>query len=259
MNLLKLTLFIVMLLFFNISRADICVNTSSNYKMFGTVLRAGALVQGQKLAFQDNKFFNYRFFSAGSPIELENQIQAMSSDSCSIILGLFTSRDCLIAGPLLVKNKIIGVSPSCSDDKEISFSPYLYTAVPQLNEFSIKIGDYLNKRNDLGLTFVIYQPTDIYSITGFNEFKKIFTKPIVEIPVTSDGQFDIKKLSYKKGKQATIIFFTYPLPSAQILTKLFDNGLISKNVRIVGSASWVFDTSVFKPIKSIFQKAQGTE
>jgi hypothetical protein len=49
-------LFMSMLLFSQIARADICVNTSSNYKMFGTALRAGVLVEGQKLAFQDNHF-----------------------------------------------------------------------------------------------------------------------------------------------------------------------------------------------------------
>jgi len=187
MNLLKTSFLVSSLLLSQSILANICVNTSSNYKMFGSVLRAGALVRGHEIAFRDSNFSDYQFFSAESDAELAKQIQNMTSGSCSIVLGLFTSRECLIAGPFFKNNKLIGISSSCGHNNIQQFSPYLYTAIPPISEFSNKTADYMNSINNSGRVIGIYQPTDVYSQTGFNYFKKKYTKPVIEVPVESDG------------------------------------------------------------------------
>jgi hypothetical protein len=255
MKLLKVSLLASLWFFSQQSFANICVNTSSNYKMFGSVLRAGALVSGHELAFQTDNFNDYQFFSANSDAELAKQIGQMVTGSCSILLGLFTSRDCLIAGPILKKNKTVGISSSCGHDDINQFSPYLYTIIPSLSEFIDVTAKYLNKTKNLGRVIVIYQPTDVYSAAGFHEFQIKFNKKIIEVPVGSDGQLDLSKFSIA-GEQVTIVFFCYPLPSAQILVELSNHNLITKHTKIIGASSWTFDVSVFRPIKAILESSQ---
>lgn len=248
-------LFISLILLSQKSFALICVNNSSNYKMFASVLRSGALARGHELAFQDSGFSEHREFSSETDADLAKQIENMSSGTCSVVLGLFTSRECLIAGPIFMKNKLIGISSSCGHNKIEEFSPYLYTIIPPISEFIAKIAVYLNQKIDAGNIIAIYQPTDVYSETEFYNFKKQFTKQIIEIPVGSDGQFDINKFSKLRGKKSTIVFFTYTLPSAKILMDLSEHQLINKNTNIIGSSCWTFDVSVFRPIRSILEKA----
>ncbi len=236
--------------------SQICVNTSSNYKMFGSVLRFGVLNRGHELAFQDGNFSDHQQYSAETDAELARQIENMSSGKCSIVLGLFTSRECLIAGPIFKKNKLIGISSSCGHDNITQFSPYLYTIIPPVSKFSEMVSNYLNNKRDTGKIFIFYQPTDVYSQTGLNTFKTKFTKPIIEIPVESDGQFDINKFSIYKNDNVTIVFFTYPLPSVKILVELSDNQLLTKKTIVIGASSWTFDVSVFRPIRPVLEKAQ---
>lgn len=232
MNLLKQSLLLSIVLISQQSMAQICVNNSSNYKMFGSVLRAGALARGHELAFQKSNFSAHQQFSSETDADLAKQIQNMSSGSCSIILGFFTSRECLIAGPILKKNKLIGISSSCGHDNIRQFSPYLYTIIPPISAFSDKISTYLNENHNSGKIFVIYQPTDVYSKTASTAFKKRVSKPIIEIPVASDGNFDINKFSNNISEKFTIVFFTYPLPSAKILMQLSDHQIITKKTTI---------------------------
>lgn len=223
--------------------------------MFGSTLRAGALARGHELAFQENNFLENEQFSSETDAELAKQIQNMSSGSCSIILGLFTSRECLIAGPIFKKNKLIGISSSCGNDNIKQFSPYLYTIIPPVSVFSEKISTWLNENHNSGKIFVIYQPTDVYSVTASAAFKKKFTKPIVEIPVASDGRFDMSQFSNTIDEQSTIVFLTYPLPSVKILMQLSEKEIITKKTTILGASCWTFDVTVFRPLRSVLEKA----
>ncbi|MCA0402711.1 MAG: ABC transporter substrate-binding protein [Proteobacteria bacterium] len=256
MNSLKKSLLLSLLLLINQKGfSQICINNSSNYKMFGSVLRAGALARGHELAFQKSNFSKHQQFSSETDVELAKQIENMSSGSCSIILGFFTSRECLIAGPILKKNKLIGVSSSCGHNNIRKFSPFLYTIIPPINVFSDKISTYLNENNNLEKIFVIYQPTDVYSETASSSFRKKIKKPIITIPIASDGSFDIKKFPNNINENFTIVFFTYPLPSAKILMQLSEHKIISKRTTILGASCWTFDVTVFRPLRSILEKA----
>lgn len=254
----KAAVFILFLLLcFNQALATICIVSNPNREMVKTVMDYDALVRGSELAFQDTQFSDYRFFSANTNVEFLQQIQqTTTSDSCSIILGLLTSRECLIAGPVLVKNKTIGISFICGHDEVNNFYPYLYTATPSIDRASQVVVNYLEQQSPFNnKIFAIYQPTDTYSEAEFSQFKSKFKAPIIEVPVDSEGQLDINLLSYKPGEKVTLVFFIYPLPSVKVLETLDDHKMITKDVRIIGASSWSDDDSLLIPIKLILEKA----
>jgi len=255
MNLLKNTFILSILFVFQNAFGYICVNATSNYKMFGSVLRSEVLKNPFIMAFQGEHFKNYKIFYADNDTQLVDQIQNMTKGQCSVVLGLFTSQDCLVSGPILKKNKTIGLSSSCSDNHIDNFFPYIYTAVPKLSNFSKTVAKYLNKKNHDAI-YAFYQPSDVYSDSGFNAFKKYVKKPVTSIPVSSSGSFDLKLLHMNTKSESTIVFFTYPLPSAQILVNLDYKHTITNKINIIGASSWIFDVSVFRPIKSILMKAK---
>lgn len=209
------------------------------------------------MAFEDENFKDYRiyFSSDNDNAEFAAQVQSMTWEGCSVVLGLFTSKDCLIAGPILKENKTIGLSPSCAVDKIKQFMPYLYSATPDLDNFSKKVAERIDDDVQEGVVFAFYQPSDIYSTSGYKAFKKNVNKKIIEVPVNSSGEFDSKLLSVVANNKSSMVFFTNPLPSAQILVNLDRHKLITKNVKIIGATSWVFDISVFKPVESVLLKA----
>lgn len=232
--------------------ADICVNTSINPEF-----NIDVSSRGSELAFQDDHFSNYRLFSADSNAEFFTQIKEMArGSSCSVILGLVTSRACLIAGPILRKYKTISISPICGHDSVGNFYPYLYTATFPISKEAEVIIDYLNKRKKPGKIFAIYQATDIYSMAEFSQFKKRCSKIITEIPLSSDGQFDVSKFQPIKGEENTLIFFTSPLPSVKALVVLSDHQLITKDLKIIGSSSWNDQVSLLKHVKPILRRAK---
>ena len=234
--------------------ASICVNSTSNYKMFGSVLRANVLQNPFIMAFEDEKFSDYQIFNAENNAQLASQIQEMTTNHCDVILGLYTSRDCLVSGPILEKNHTVAISSSCSDNHISDFFPYIYTAVPKLSDYSSDVANYLNEDSDTGTIYAFFQPFDVYSNSGFSAFQKAIKKTIIQIPVSTTGEFDISKIDIN-DKKSTIIFFTYPLPSTQILVTLDADKRITKNISLIGASSWMFDLSVFRPIKSILEKA----
>ena len=239
------------------SYALICVNTTSNYKMFGSVLRAKVLERPFVMAFKDAGFKSYKIYyaKANNDAQLVSQIQTMTTNKCSIILGIFTSQDCLVSGPVLAHNHTIGVSSSCSDNKIQRFYPYIHTSVPHLSTFSKVVANYVNKHKN-GKIYAFYQPADPYSQSGYQAFKQYAKRHFVSIPVGLYGNINLPQITAKPGRQNFFIFFTYPLPSAQILVQLETHGLINKSTNIIGASSWIFDESVFRPIVSIFTKAK---
>lgn len=254
MSLLKKIAYFSLCFVLKNSYGYICVNSTSNYKMFGSVLRSNVLKNPFLMAFHDEKFVDYKIFHAEDDAELIDQIQLMAKSECSVVLGLFTSQDCLVSGSILKKNKTIGLSSSCSDNHIQKYYPYIYTAVPRLSDFSRSAADYINGHN-ADEVYVFYQPSDVYSNYAVEAFYHYLKKKVISIPVSSSGVFDVKKLSPIIKKNTTMIFFTYPLPSAQILVEIDSHNQINSNVNVIGASSWIFDVSVFRPIERTLAKA----
>lgn len=248
----KVLLLINILLLSEPCIASICAN-----KSILPDLNADIIIRGCELAFQENHFFDYKFFSANNNTEFIEKVQKITADtSCPIVLGLVSSTRCLIAGPVLVKNKTFGFSATCAHDDIGKFYPYFYTATPPLSKAIDPIIKYLNLIYDRGKIFVIYQPTSIYSKTGFDQFKRKFHQPTIDVPVDRDGQFDVNKFFFRKGDKVTFLFFTYPLPSIKVLVRLSKEQLITKDTRIISNSSWTNEAALLSSVKPILQKAQ---
>ena len=117
------------------------------------------------------------------------------------------------------------------------------------------IAEYAANMSEVDKIYIFYQPTDVYSRAGVDAFNNKFNMPVIKVPVNSRGDFDVKILDKLKTEHSLIIFFTYPLPSAQIIVKLDAHHLITNRVHVIGSSSWMFDVSVFRPIKKILRNA----
>jgi len=233
----------------------ICVNSTTNYKMFGSVRWSDYLSTSFIMAFRDENFTNFVIKSATSEFQLSQQVSKTTKDQCPVMLGLFTSQDCLITGNKLKKNEIIALSPSCSNENIKRFFPYIYSMTPDQSSYSKAVADYLNRKNAEVKIYAFYQPSDIYSRDGYKYIKHFVNKEIISVEVKTNGSFDLKKFDNLKDKEAYLVFFTYPLPSVQVISKLDANHLVNKNNVIIGASSWMYQLSVFYSIKSILAKA----
>lgn len=251
----KPALLVCVALFSSSGLGSICINTTMDHDMFGFDIRADGVMRNYDMVFRDSHFSDYRFFSADKSAELATQIQTAAHSSCSVILGLFTSRECLIAGDILKKNKIVGISPVCGHDDIGKFYPYLFTGSHAISVGAETAVNYITGLQNTGKIFAIHQPANLYSDAEFTQFMQKFSKPVIEVLVDSDGKFDITKFSYSKDEPVTLVFFTYPLPAVKILIELSNKKLINKNVHLVGASSWNDDITLFTPIKSILEGA----
>lgn len=248
----NLSLIIILsLIISNEGLGSICVSNGIHPE-----LNADSFFLGPELAFKDSRFKDYRLFLAITSTKFSEQLQQMTSDSCSVVLGLITSKECLIAGPILQKKKIIGVSPCCGHDSIGKYYPYLYAGGPPLSKEASAIVEYLKKVSDIGKIFVIYKPADVYSEEVFTQFKNKFHSPFVEVRISTDGEANLKDFSYQPQEKIFLLFFTYPLASIKVLVNLAAHQKITKNTTILGGSSWGDEVILFKPIKSVLGKAK---
>lgn len=256
MNLLRFFFIVALSLVSPICFGLICVNASANYEMFGSALTNKTLAYSARRAFADRKFTAYKIYSAKSDVQLARIISQMAVSKCNVILGLITSRDCLTAGPILKKDKIIGLSPACADQSITDFSPFVYTASPVLSKYIKKLVEYLNQKSNIGKIYVVYKPDSLFSIAALQSFRTLMDKKFLLIPVSAEGVFDPRLLKSLKNSSGTIVFLIYSLLSAQVLVNLSSHHLIGKRTNIIGSPSWAYDVGVFRLIKPILAKAR---
>lgn len=231
--------------------ASICVATSTNFK-----IGPDDSFLGHKMAFADEEFTDVRYYTSNKNEDYIKQIQAMTSGPCSIIIGIVSSRECLIAGPLLKKNKVIGMSASCGHDTIDKYYPYLYSTDRRLSECIDAVTNHINASHEVENIFVFEQATDIFTETEFVQLKHKIIKPFVTIPIGKDAYFDLTKFDDIKGKPITLVFFTYPIQTIKILIELANHDLITKNTSIIYASSLFEYISLFKPIRSILDKSR---
>lgn len=247
----KLIFFFTILMSYQLCFSAICVNTSKIPEF-----SAGIKFRGYELAFEDSGFSDYKFFTSSSDVDFMNQLQKMTTSDCSIVLGFIISHECFVAGPILKKNKVIGLSTTCSHDDIGRFFPFLYSAHPPVSQQIDVLVDYLGKTQGLGTVFVVHQPTELYSEAQFNQFRKKFPGKFVEVLVGLDAHFDRNQLLVQSGENAAIVFFTYPLPSIKILVDLSSHQLLTKRIRIFGNASWAESFTMLQSLRKTLKDAK---
>ncbi len=241
------------------ANAKVCINSSSYDKMFGSSLRSDILGRSHSMALESEKFADYSTFTSTADIELPDALRKAIDQGCTVIVGIYTSRECLLAGPILKEKKVALLSPTCGTDELRKFSPFVRTGVPSIAEYSRQVADII-KKSPKSEVIVFHQPAELFSEISFREFKARFGREFTTVSLDRDGVMPDAVLNQivnenKKGPK-TFVFFTYPLVSAKVVERLDEKQGVSLTTTIVGSSSWAFDVSVFKTVLGALLKAK---
>jgi ABC-type branched-subunit amino acid transport system substrate-binding protein len=231
--------------------------------MFGTPLRSEFLIRSHVMAQADEKFTKILNFSANSDIDLLSEFNKSITMGCKVIVGLYTSRECLLVGPTAVQNDVLVVSPTCGHNDIEKFHPHVLTGVPAIRDYMRAIVEKMPAESLSSEVIVFYQPTDVLSDISYRSFKNQFTGKYETLTIDRDGKISAASRAllvakYKStGSKKTVLFLAYPLPSSIVVGQLDQIGFINSNVSIFGSSSWIFDVSALAPMKDIFYRAKG--
>lgn len=234
--------------------AHTCVISSAFRLMHSTRSRAEVLLNAHRLAeIESGMQFSKHYVTNGRDTDFLKTLKRAIDDGCNAILGLYTSRECVLAGPILKKKDLIAISPSCSHDKIRSYYPHITTFVPSLESYSKAIVERVGTKKIL----VVRQKSDLYSLHLSRHISKFVKK-------THLSYFDLdreglpKSDKFDHGKSDVIVFTTYPLPSFTALKYLSQMEGKDK-VLIVGAPSWPYDLDLLKKQRDHFEKFAGVE
>lgn len=242
------------------AKADVCVVSAALQSMHSSSFKSQYLVHAHELAVKLNptvaKGVKIAYYTAdGSDVDLLSVLKKAIGDGCKVIIGLYTSRECLLAGPFLQENKVIGLSPSCGHDGVEKFKENLRTGVPPLQKYAKSIADRLNQTDERAI--VLFQPTEVYSRQTRDEIAKQLKRPVEFVEFGK--QIDSSKLvaSLAGAEPRTLVFTTYPTPSYQIIEDLSKAGRLDKKTTILAASSWLFDLSLIRKLKDTLAKTAG--
>ena len=238
------------------AEAKICAISNSFSQMFSGMERSRNSRYPFELAFNHFKkphVATYVYNSAATDLDLINKLKTAVHDGCKVILGFYISRECLLVGPILKENKVVGFSPGCAHNRINEYFPYLMTAVPSLESYLKTVSDYLNGREEK--IFVFYQPSDVFSRISYAELRKNVNKEIVEIKIDRSGRALEENFPEISTTKNLYVFLTYPLTSLGMLGSLDAKKLVGKGSIIVGSSSWAFDQELLAKNKNLLKKA----
>lgn len=256
----KISLLVILAILSMKSMGLVCTMSSSYSDMFTNNNRSSLLARGIVLASQEsNVKMNNIYYGDGSDVDFIEKINLSVKNGCKVILGIYTSRECLLAGPILKKYGAIAISPTCGHNDILKYYPFLFTAVPKIEDYGVSLSGYINNSNADEI-FIFYQST-VYSRLFYNKFKKIKNKKIRFVKLDKDGHVKDKKIDLykvlKKDTKKLILFTTYPLSSAPIL-EMLKKVELGKTI-IVGATSWIFDLRIIEKFKKdVFLKAKKT-
>lgn len=233
----------------------LCFVANSLPAMHSSPDRGGYLFLGHELAMKSQPSVQIaKYESKGTDESLVSTVTKMSSDGCKVILGLFTSKEALLAGKLLKGKDVIGVSASASHVGLKELYPAVVTAVPAADAYTSKVIEHLQSRKEQ--IVVVVQPDDLYSTAMttniYNQWKG--AKP-PRIDIRGNSVIDMPS-SIKRNSPLTIVFTTYPVPSVDALSRLHSLGIIGKKTTLIGSASWVFDLAAFRNSRDLLVRAE---
>jgi len=223
----------------------LCLTPNSHVKMFASSFRSGILERAQNIALDKTNFKNSESIHAENDLDLINKITHSFESGCKILVGLYTSKECLLIGPIAKKNNAIIISPTCGHPDIEQFNGNIFTLVPSLETYmnfvSKALSDEDKKDKDM---LVIFQPSDLFSNKSYLLFKSKYMGNIKSLRLNSDGDFYKEDLNLLAQKYTTIHILTYPIVAAKALTELNNKKFISKDMTLIGSSSWAFDTTV---------------
>lgn len=171
-------------------------------------------------------------------------------NKCDVVVGLITSKDALIAGPLLKENKLIGFSSTATNSRISQYYPYLMSASTSSSSYTKSVVQWIKKMN-LKKVAVISKPSSVYSRFFSDEIKRKL--PFAQIfNLRKDNDLSKKDLKVLRSLRADIVFFTvYPIESLPILSTLINSLQYDFSPYILGTQAWM-ETHIFSSNRTLF-------
>lgn len=232
----------------------LCLVPNSHVKMFASSLRSDTLQKAHDLAFEEDGFKNIKVITSTSDSDLISQLESNIKMGCKIFLGLYTSKECLLAGPIIKKYNGLIISPTCGHNDIEKWSGYIYSLVPSIEKYTEEIAVFTKTFQNNSI-LVVWQPTDMFSSFSYKEFTKTSGSNFKTIQLDKQGNIykdDLENVMQKS--YSLIVFLTYPVPALKFLNSAIQTLKDTKKTIIMGGSSWPFDNSVFKSSSDVLNK-----
>jgi len=223
------------------AQAKVCAVVSSFAPMFAARNRTAILLEGPREGFKKENYEHRTnmYEATDSTLDLLKKLDQAIHDGCKVIVGLYTSRECLLAVRQVRDKDVIIMSPACGTDKIKEFTNHIYTGVPSLESYAGVVSDHLQSSSN-SIIFVI-QKSDIYSSQYYRLIRSTFTAPHSVLDVLRDGSVSkdsLERIQKLEGAK-TIVFTVYPKVAIPALSVLFSNHILdSFKRRRRGSATF---------------------
>jgi ABC-type branched-subunit amino acid transport system substrate-binding protein len=246
--------------------SQLCIVTTSSPGLLTSPDRQNFLSMGHKLALKNFSEQKKIISSAASLIREYptdstdtgnlTALQKAIEGGCKVFLGMYTSREALLAGPLLKKGNAFAFSAAAGADKISQFYPNVLSAVSSIDDHSSVMARTITnwKTKDV---FIFQQSGDLYSKSLVEALKLKLKSPSVMVEVSDGGRIAPEMLTQLAASpSATFVLAMYPLPSVELLSVLKTQELNRSKIRVMGSPSWVFDAAAFSNRKALFSNFQ---
>lgn len=231
----------------------ICYTSSSHVKMFASAYRSDFLERPFNIAFKHRKIKNVYGFVANSDDDLRTKAETAFNNGCKVIVGLFTSKECLITAPIAKKYGAIIISPTCGHTDIANWNGYVYSMVPSIDDYAKYISEVLNKNYGKDKWLIAYQPSDPFSLNSYQTLKSRFSTNLLSVRVSKEGDIYSEDLPvfYEKNL-SVIVVLTYPVVGAKVSKNISDKIDLKNKLTLISGSSWAFDSTVLKVNASSF-------
>lgn len=193
------------------------------------------------------------FEPASSQIALLDGIKRAAAEHCTVVVGLVSSRDAVIAAPFLQKLDLIGVSSTATATQLNQWHHSVVTLAASQESQAKNLLKTIRSSSKKGDIFVVTQRDDFYSFLFANELSTL--EPSVRRLQLEPGytlsKHDLSALS--ASQVAAIIYSTYPILSIPSLKQLSTiQAEKQKNFMIFGTSPWL-ETQIFKAKQSVLK------
>ena len=232
-----------------------CLTSSSHVKMFASAFRSDFLERSNKLALNDSNVKNIYSFSAKNDSDLVFKIEESFKQGCQVLVGLYTSKECLLGAPIAQKYNRVILSPTCSHDDLMKWKGFVFTMVPSIDEYINETLQYIEKNKKIKKLIVIYQPSDVFSNSSFESFNRKNKNKYLFVRLNKEGDFYSEDLpSLENFEFDSVLILTYPVVGIKAVASLSATVKNKRLITLISSSSWAFDQSVLKTNSSVFDK-----
>ena len=222
---------------------SICVVVAPFLPMFASKGMSDELLKGPRLALMDNdiKLEGSIFLSSANELDLIKTVNSAYESGCRIMVGFYTSRECLLAAEVLKnRNDTILVSPTCGHEDLMKYRGRIYTGVPSLKNYIIEESKFL-KSKKYEQIYIVHSPTDVYSQNALNLLRENLKSEKIQL-ISTDRVGEVRS-EFSITSHSAVVFTTYPKNSLPIL-EMISSKSVGKGVDLIASPSWIYDMGV---------------